>query len=735
MAISDGDGSARYHSDPSSAPNAVPETTRHFQNVAIDLRSVIDGMSEGFALLGNDFTILDLNAEALRLESRTKNQIVGRSHWDVYPGSEGNPIGALYKLAMRERIPVSREHSHVWEDGRVSWLDMRAYPVGGDQLAIFYRDVTERHETEQKLRESEARFRCAIEGFDNVLWTNSADGRMRGQQPGWSGLTGQTIEEYRDFGWLASVHPDDAQPTIDAWNVAVAERQVFNFQHRVRRHDGQWRRCKVRVVPIVNDDHSVREWVGVHSDITDLMESETRFRQLSENIDVVFYVHEIDEGCVSYVSPAYERFWQQSPEAVYDNFRIFLDPIHPDDRSAVEQALATRSTGKNTEVRYRLVSMDGTTRYIHDRGFVTTHPDSGARRAVGIAEDVTITTQTRLQLSRNAATFESLVKNDPFGVYIVDQHFILVEVSEGARKAFAGIDPLVGRDFAEVVHVAWPNAYATEIITRFRTTLDSGETYISSGRLEQRNDRNEAEAYDWRIDRVVLPSGEFGLVCYFYDLSDRLALEANLQQALSDKDVLLYEIDHRIRNSLSMVSSLLSMQGNSSNSAEIKQALAVAAMRLQAVARIHERLYKGRVVGTVEFDIYLEEICRDLEASLGHDKTSLTLQTVPLILTVDQAVPLGLLINELVTNAFKHCGPQGAMVRVKLTLNGDLMTITVMDNGVGMPRDYDPAARTGLGTQVIEMLARQLGGALVNPKAGEAAQFEVTVPVESLSSD
>jgi PAS domain S-box-containing protein len=535
----------------------------------------------------------------------------------------------LYKRAMRERIPVSLEHSHVWEDGRVSWLDMRAYPVGGDQLAIFYRDVTERHETEQKLRESEARFRCAIEGFDDVLWTNSADGRMRGEQPGWSGLTGQTIEEYQDFGWLASVHPDDAQPTINAWNVAVAERRVFDFQHRVRRHDGEWRRCKIRAVPIIDDDRSVREWVGVHSDITDLMESETRFRQLSENIDVVFYVHEIDEGRVSYVSPAYERFWQQPAQAVYDDFLIFLDPIHPEDRSAVEQALATRSTGENTEVRYRLVKEDGTTRYIHDRGFVTTHPDSGARRAVGIAEDVTITTQARLQLSRNAATFESLITNNPFGIYVVDEKFALRQISLGSHKVFADIEPLIGRDFSDIIKIVWAEPYATEIIKQFRHTLATGEAYVSGASIKQRHNLDQSEAYDWRIERIELPHGEYGVVCYFYDLSERLALEADLQQALSDKDVLLHEIDHRIRNSLSMVSSLLSMQGSSSNSAEIKQALAVAAMRLQAVARIHERLYKGRVVGTVEFDIYLEEICRDLEASLGHDKTSLTLQTVP----------------------------------------------------------------------------------------------------------
>ena len=92
----------------------------------IDLRSVLDGMSEGFALLDSHFVILDLNAEALRLETRTRAQLVGRSHWDLYPGTEHGPVGQAYKRAMRERVPVALEHEYRWEDGRMAWLDMRA---------------------------------------------------------------------------------------------------------------------------------------------------------------------------------------------------------------------------------------------------------------------------------------------------------------------------------------------------------------------------------------------------------------------------------------------------------------------------------------------------------------------------------------------------------------------------------------------------------------------------------
>jgi PAS domain S-box-containing protein len=116
--------------------------------------AVLDGMAEGFGLLDREFRILEQNAEALRFDGRPKEEIIGRSHWDVYPGSEHGEIGRLYKWAMADRVPVSLEHRHVWPDGRSSWFDMRAYPVP-EGLAVFWRDVTARKETEAALAQSE----------------------------------------------------------------------------------------------------------------------------------------------------------------------------------------------------------------------------------------------------------------------------------------------------------------------------------------------------------------------------------------------------------------------------------------------------------------------------------------------------------------------------------------------------------------------------------------------------
>ncbi len=129
-----------------------------------------------------------------------------------------------------------------------------------------------------ELKDSEARFGTAVDAVGGVLWTNSADGRMPDPQPAWSRLTGQSSAEYRDYGWAAAVHPEDAQPTLDAWNEAVTGRRLFEFEHRVRTADGDYRTFTVRAVPTVDAQGDILEWVGVHTDVTDARRAEAALR-------------------------------------------------------------------------------------------------------------------------------------------------------------------------------------------------------------------------------------------------------------------------------------------------------------------------------------------------------------------------------------------------------------------------------------------------------------------------
>ncbi len=233
------------------------------------LRGVLDGMGESLALLDRDFRIIDMNAEALRLEDRPRDEIIGKTHWEAHP--EADPaLGEMYQHAMATKKPVEMRHRYVWPHGRVSWIAMHAYPVG-EGLAVFYGDVTEQVEAEERLRESEERLRLMADAVPQIVWVTDAEGKTEFFNRQWFEYTGSTVMPVSaaqvaiDF-----VHPDDEAVTIEAYGRAQRTGGVFEVEHRIRSKDGEYRWFLVRAEPY-RDPRSgeIVRWFGVSIDIHD----------------------------------------------------------------------------------------------------------------------------------------------------------------------------------------------------------------------------------------------------------------------------------------------------------------------------------------------------------------------------------------------------------------------------------------------------------------------------------
>jgi two-component sensor histidine kinase len=209
---------------------------------------------------------------------------------------------------------------------------------------------------------------------------------------------------------------------------------------------------------------------------------------------------------------------------------------------------------------------------------------------------------------------------------------------------------------------------------------------------------------------------------------DQLELRLSARLAVGQAQLMGREIDHRVMNSLQFVSAMLSMQGRASGNPDVSNHLQIAANRVNAVARVHRHFYLDEPAEWVECLTYLRRLCEDLAGIL---QARIEVGGTEAMVRTTQLQPIGLVINELVTNAAKHGSGE-----IKVTFNRideEKFSLCVLDEGPGLPHDFDLAAQTdSLGMKLVSVLTRQLHGelaAMPNP-AGRGACFAMTFPVK-----
>lgn len=334
--------------------------------------------------------------------------------------------------------------------------------------------------------------------------------------------------------------------------------------------------------------------------------------------------------------------------------RAIDELIVPEDRRAERARLydTVRSGGKavvRQTVRRRkdgsLVQVEITASPIRDA--------EGRATAISVAHrDITERKRAETALRQSHDTYLSLIENNPFGVYLVDADFRMAQASAAVRKVFGAIVPLIGRDFGEIVRILWQEPVADEIISRFRHTLETGERFHSKDTTGKRANRDAEESYDWQIERVSLPSGRFGVVCYFYDLTERKRYEQHIQ-------LLMGEVNHRAKNLLSVVQAIARETARSGDPSTFAIHLSE---RIRGLAASQDLLVKNQWT-----HIAMSEL---VHAQLSHLNdligTRILLDGPPVNLSSRAAQGIGMALHELATNAAKYGALSNASGRVRI---------------------------------------------------------------------
>ena len=228
------------------------------------------------------------------------------------------------------------------------------------------------------------------------------------------------------------------------------------------------------------------------------------------------------------------------------------------------------------------------------------------------------------------------------------------------------------------------------------------------------------------------------------DETERRHAEEQLRKSLAEKQALLQEIHHRVKNNLQVITSLLSIQATRVDNDDLATILADTENRVRTIAALHESLYSSEDLASIEFGSYLRRLVGDLAGFYGVDQNRLgvAVRAEELLVDIGKAIPFGLVVNELVTNTFKHAFPKGAFrqrsrsssstpvrQRERVARQSQLAQLTVRDNGIGLPAEIRLDKTPSMGLHLVHVLAKQLDAELsIAGREGTTVVLKFPVP-------
>lgn len=243
--------------------------------------------------------------------------------------------------------------------------------------------------------------------------------------------------------------------------------------------------------------------------------------------------------------------------------------------------------------------------------------------------------------------------------------------------------------------------------------------------------------YDLWVEPLLDASGEvLGITCAAAEISERKQVEETLRMLVSEKDALLKEVHHRVKNNLQVISSLLRMEARRSSTDHTREVLGDMQARIRAMALLHESLYRSGTLASVDLGTYLRQLATQAfqMQSTHSGAVQLKLDLGLVRVGMDQAISCGLLVNELITNSLKHAFPAGGTGYESIELQpseaAQQWCLRVSDTGLGLPDNFEEKRKHSLGLQLAGDLAKQIGGEMkITPNHAKGVSFTVNFPV------
>lgn len=632
-------------------------------------------------------------------------------------------------------------------DGRLLWLRERTFPIL-DKEGKVYRvagiaeDITEskqleaeRRRIEQAWQQSANHFRQIFELAPNGIALVDLQGRFIQVNEAFAQIVGYTPEELQRRQQLDILHPDDVNQLLAA-NEALLTRKVSISQRQIRyiHRSGQVVHVLFQAALLTDGAGQPTQFLNQVIDISArveaevaLKESEERFRQSFEWSPIAKAMTHLD-GTYFQINAAFTETLGYTLEDLEG--KTVLDITHPDDIAVTLESTNRLLAGEvhHCEQEQRYIHKNGQIVYALLRITLVRTAQGDPSYFLSQILDITERKQAEAALRQSELSLRGIFEQSALGISIVDRQGRYLKVNPALEEilGYSGAE-LVNKSFCDLTH---PDDLE-EDWRLFQEVLNGQRDRYH---LEKRYIHRSGKVVWCRlaVSAVRDPEGKnLFIIGISEDITEEKRAELQIQAALQEKEILLREIHHRVKNNLQIISSLLRLQADQIKSHKYARVFKDAGSRIQAMSLIHEGLYQSNNLAAVDLRQYLHNLISNLFHSYGVNPEIIraSIRAEGIRLNLDEAVLCGLIINELVTNSLKYAFPKGrsGQIDVHFKQTRTYTQLRVSDNGIGLPSNFDFKETQSLGLQLVATLTDQLQGKIeLRNKSGTT--FIITFP-------
>ena len=629
----------------------------------------------------------------------------------------------------------STESENITKQGRhiyCNWHNAAIYDQNQNLVSIYslVEDITDKRVAQKQLIESESRFRILSEASLVGIYMIQGD-KFKYVNPRFCSMTGYSSGELID-----EKEPFHLIHTDDKWILEELKKKwdtdaVNSFDKNLKAVTKNGSVIHVRVYGsrgVLNGKPAV---IGVVTDQTKQVEMYRNYRESLESYkdlfnsisDAIYILNrenrfiEVNHGAVKMYGFEKDEFIGSTPDmlAAPGKVDMQLTQSYMDKTFEGEvQQFEWWGKKKNGEIFLKEVQLNPGTYF-------------GEPVVIAIARDISERYEQEQEIKHNEELFRQLFQNAPIGIALLDEHKEVILVNKGFEKIF-------GFNADEVRDVSLDKVIVPEEKREEASTLSGSTETFEVNTYRRRKDGKLVDVIIYGVP-VIVEEKIIGIYGIYVDITDRKIAEKKIKESLKEKEVLLAEIHHRVKNNLAVITGLLELQAQGTDDVSARQVLRDSQLRINSMALIHEKLYQSENFSKIQFGNYISELTDVITRSYvtKEKPVEFKIESDPAELTITQAIPCGLLLNEVVTNAMKHAfkGREKGEIEIQMKKEDKKIRLTISDDGVGLPDNFEELEKKSLGMTLIHTLTSQLNGELDIRSNGGTA-YELIFSVEKV---